>query len=245
MKKIISAAIIAASFSTASFAEEIQGFLEKGPTYSAIFEFSPESGDLIGYAFKNKTNTGKTILQNCLSDMLCRLGKSSSRPLDNTTGLKFESRPSGWYEITKASDVYMESTISEDDYEESLKTRYGVVSVDEEENFLLFNGKRIKPEIQGNASLSIAANYEIGKTDILLLRNIGGTACPALFQFVYISPNGIRSSPEFGTCSDIIYPKFDPKIGITISMADFEPIRKVIYRLTLDGSITEDGKPVR
>ena len=255
MKKIFAIAFIATSFAVTSAAEVTEGVLEKGPTHSALFTVSPESGDLVGYAFKNQSAAGKTILQNCLPGMLCKLGQSSSRPLDDTTGLKFDDQPSGWYEITKARDVGMETVVF--GYEKSLKTRYGVVSVREEDQFLLFRGKPVKPAIEGNSSLSIVANYEMGQTDVLLLQNTGGTACPALFRVVYINPTGLRASPEFGTCSDIIYPRFDPKTGVTVSMIGFQgpfesaaaqrkaAMSKTVYRWTPDGRVTENGKAVR
>ena len=255
MKKLFAIASIAVSFAATSAAEVTEGVLEKGPTHSALFTISPESGDLVGYAFKNQSTVGKTILQSCLPGMLCKLGESSTRPLDDATGLKFDDQPSGWYEITKARDVGMEAAVF--GYEKSLKTRYGVVSVREEDNFLLFQGKPVKPAIEGNSSLSIVANYEIGKIDVLLLQNAGGTACPALFHFVHVGPTGLRVSPEFGTCSDIIYPSFDPKTGVTVSMIGFQgpsqpvtaqrkaAMSKTVYRWTTDGRVTENGKSVR
>ena len=255
MKKLFAIASVAISFAATSAAEVVEGVLEKGPNHSALFVVSPESGDLVGYAFKNQSTVGKTILQSCLPGMLCKLGASSSRPLDYATGLKFQDQPSGWYEITKARDVGMEPAVF--GYEKSLKTRYGVVSVREEDNFLLFRGKPVKPTIEGNSSLSIVADYEVGPIDVLLVQNTGGTACPALFHFVYVGPTGLRVSPEFGTCSDIIYPSFDPKTGVTVSMIGFQgpfqsdaekrkaAMTKTVFRWTPDGRVTENGKLVR
>lgn len=133
-----------------------------------------------------------------------------------------------------------------------------MVSVREEDNTLLLKGKPIKPAIEGNSGLDIVANYELGAIDVLLLQSSGGTACPALFRFVNISPGGVlRVSPEFGTCSDIIYPTFDSKVGVTVAMVGFrgpfEPIAdrkkaamtKAVYRWNVQGPLSENGKPVR
>lgn len=255
MKKIFATAFITTWFAATSTAGTIEGVLNKGPSHSALFSVSLESGDLIGYAFKNKSPAGKAILQSCLPGMLCKLGESSTRLLNDTTSLKFDDQPSGWYEITKARDVGMETAVF--GYEKSLKTRYGVATVREDDQVFLFRGKPVKPAIEGNSGLSIVANYEMGQTDILLLQNTGGTACPAQFQIVYISPSGLRASPEFGTCSDIIYPSFDPKVGVSISILDFqgpnEPamaqrkttMTKTIYKWTPDGQVTQNGKSMR
>ena len=255
MKKLFCTALITTWFAAASTAGTIEGVLEKGPSHSALLSVSPESGDLIGYAFKNQSPVGKAIFQSCLPGMLCRLGDSSTRLLNDAASLKFDDQPSGWYEITKARDVGMKTVVF--GYEKSLKTRYGVATVREDDQVFLFRGQPVKPTIEGNSGLSIVANYEMGQTDILLLQNTGGTACPALFHIVHVSPSGLRTSPEFGTCSDIIYPSFNPNAGVSISILDFqgpnEPplaqrkatVTKIIYKWTPDGQITKNGKPMR
>jgi hypothetical protein len=46
--KKTSAILLAACAWTFAAAETVEGVLEKGATYSALFSASPESGDLIG-----------------------------------------------------------------------------------------------------------------------------------------------------------------------------------------------------
>ncbi len=254
MKKKILTGLLACFSWTYAAAEAVDGVLEKGKTYSSLFTVSPESGDLIGFAFKNQSRAGKIILENCLPGMLCKIEKAGLRDLEDEEKMDFKDSPSGWYEIASAKGVYMESAVYE--YQKTVKTRYGTISVREDDNILLYKGKPVSPEIQGNSSLSIVASYEIGKSDILLLQDNGGTACPALFRFVTISPKGLSSTPEFGTCSDIIYPTFDEKTGVTVAMpgflGSFEPtvqqkkaaMTKNIYRFRLDGALLENGKPV-
>ena len=61
---------------------------------------------------------------------------------------------------------------------------------------------------------------EIGMPDVLLLQNNGGSACPARYRFITVSASGIAASPEFGTCSDLIYPTGDAR-GVTVAMPAF------------------------
>lgn len=245
-----------AGFATLSHAQTqgIEGVLELGPTYSALFTTSGESGDLVGYAFKTQSPAGRTILQKCAPGLFCKVPKGSARLMNNTSALKFKDSPSGWYEITAARDAGMETVTLGD--ENAVKTRFGVISVRAEDNLLLFKGKPINPAIEGNNSLSIVANYEMGKQDVVLVQNNGGSACPALFQFLTITASGIRVSPEFGTCSDIIYPTVDDKGGVNVAMPDFsgpfEPTPKQtqvrlstkVFRY-LGGQLFENGKVVK
>lgn len=58
--------------------------------------------------------------------------------------------------------------------------------------------------VQGNAALHIVAHFELEQgQDIVLLQDTGGTACPALYRFATLTPQGIAVTPEFGTCSDL------------------------------------------
>ena len=255
MKKTIPAALVAICLASTAAAGVTEGVLKKGPIYSALFSASPESGDLIGFAFKNQSAVGKAILQNCLPGMLCKIEKSATRPMNDTSALQFADQPAGWMEITIARDAGMAPVVF--GYEKMLKTRQGMVSVREEDNALLFRSKPVEPAIEGNSGLSIVANYEIGQNDVLLLQSTGGTGCPALFRFVNVGPGGLRTSPEFGTCSDIIYPTFDPKTGVTVAMVGFrgpfEPaaeqrkaaMTKTVYRWSIQGQLVENHKPVR
>jgi len=229
----------------------IEGVLEVGPTYSALFTTGGESGDLVGYAFKTQSAAGRIILQKCAPGLFCKVPKGSAKLMNDTSALKFKDSPSGWYEITAARDAGMEAVTF--GYEKSVKTRFGVISVRPDDNLLLFKGKPIAPSIEGNNGLSIVANYEMGKQDVVLVQNDGGSACAALFRFLTITGSGIRVSPEFGTCSDIIYPTLDDKGGVNIAMPDFsgpfEPAAKQpparlstkVFRY-LGGQLFENGK---
>ena len=242
MKKTSAIFLLAACAWTFAAAETVEGVLEKSAPYSALFSASPESGDLIGYPFKNQSAVGKAILSNCLPGMLCKIGNGATRNMDGTAALKFADSPSGWLEITQAQDVGMETVVF--GYEKKVKTRFGVVSVREDDNLLLFKGKPVAPAIEGNSSLSIVAHYEMGQSDVLLLQNTGGTACPALFRFITVSAAGLRTTPEFGTCSDIIYPSSDSKGSITVSMIGVKAMTKTIFQYS-NGQVMQGGKAVK
>ena len=253
--KTTAAAIFFAAFCacTSVSAEAIEGVLEKGTVYSALFAASPESGDLIGFAVKNQSRAGKTILAACLPGMVCKVEKAATRDMDSAAAPNFAGTPSGWFEITTAKDVGMVSAIST--YDKSIKTRYGVLSVRDEGQLLMFKGKPVMPAVEGNSGLGIVAQYEQDKTDLVLIQNTGGTACPALFRFITVSAVGVRMTPEFGTCSDVIYPTINSE-SATITMNEFRGpfesevekqktyMTKTVFRFA-NGRVTENGKPLK
>lgn len=213
------------SVHTHAAAESIDGVLEQSGAYSALFTASPESGDLIGYPFKNNSPVGKTILANCLPGLVCKIGKATTREMQDPSALKFNDQPMGWMEITRAANVNMVSGIGS--YEKSFKTRYGALTINDDTRTLQFKGKPVLPNVEGNNSLSIIATYELGKNDVVLLQSNGGTACPAQYIFITISTAGVRATPEFGTCSDIIHVTSDLKNSVKVVMigttGPFEP----------------------
>lgn len=93
VKKTIALLLTAGTCCLVAAAETVQGVLEKSAPYSALFSVSSESGDLIGYPFKNQSPVGKAILGNCLPGMLCTIGKAATRNMDNTEALKFADQP--------------------------------------------------------------------------------------------------------------------------------------------------------
>lgn len=122
----------------------------------------------------------------------------------------------GWMEINRAAIVNMVSGIGS--YEKSFKTRYGVLTINDDTRTLQFKGKPVLPTDEHNNSLSIVATYELGKNDVVLLQNNGGTACPAQYIFITISTAGVRATPELGTCSDTIRVTSDLKSSVTVVM---------------------------
>ena len=217
--KLVACGALYLSGVTFAQAESIEGVLEQSGGYSALFAASPESGDLIGYPFKNDTPIGKAILANCIPGLICKIGKATTREMRNTAALKFKDLPAGWLEITRAANVGMVSAINQ--YEKSVKTRFGTLAIDPNNPRLLFNGKPVLPDVEGNSSLSIVASYELGNADVVLVENTGGTGCPAMYRFITLTKTSMRATSEFGTCSDIIRVTSDLKSAVTVVMAGF------------------------
>jgi len=90
--------------------------------------------------------------------------------------------------------------------------------------------------VQGNNALRVVAHVEQeGRQDIALLENTGGSACPALYRFATLTPQGISVTPEFGTCSAIAAVTFDktqdgtpmPQVTMTGFLGPFEPAQEI------------------
>ena len=235
---------------TLATAESIEGVLERSGNYSALFTASPESGDLVGYPFKNNSPVGEIVLANCLQGLVCKVGKASTREMKDPSALKFNDQPMGWMEITRATGAQMVSAIGQ--YEKSIKTRYGTLAVGANNVSLQFNGKPVLPGVEGNNSLSIVDNYELGNTDVVLVQNTGGTACAAMYRFITLTKINLRAMPEFGTCSDIIRVTSDLKSAVTVVMVSSSgtfalpaesskaKFTKTVFRYS-NGQITRNG----
>ena len=133
-------------------------------------------------------------------------------------------------------------------------TRFGALTVNDDK-VLLFKGQPLNPTIEGNSGLDLGEPYQIGDTDVVLVTDEGGTACPSLYYFVTVSKSGAKASQLFGSCSDLTTVK---RTGDSISVSmpgfagPFEPARDkrkavlekhvYIYRA---GVVTENGKPVK
>ncbi|THT95312.1 hypothetical protein E9531_17265 [Lampropedia puyangensis] len=58
--------------------------------------------------------------------------------------------------------------------------------------------------VQGNARLRIVQHFENERDDWVLVMNTGDQACPAMFRLVTLNGNGATSTPEFGSCSELV-----------------------------------------
>jgi hypothetical protein len=138
--------------------------------------------------------------------------------------------------------------------QDELSTRHGKLSTSTD-NVLLFNGKPVKPEVQGNNSLSFVEKFQLGNTDVVLVQDNGGSACPAQYHFVTVAASGIRVSPSFGSCSDLaeVSRKGDQ---ILVSMPGFvgpfeskaaqaKAARRKHVFVYANGVVTENGKPIK
>ena len=133
-------------------------------------------------------------------------------------------------------------------------TRFGALTISDAGK-LLFKGNPFDPAFKPEDSLSLSEPYQIGATDVVLVTEDGGRACPALYYFVTITKSGAKVTTSFGTCSDLIKIKRNGD-SISISMpgyqGPFESKRAqlraarerhlFIYRA---GVLTEKGKPIK
>ena len=137
---------------------------------------------------------------------------------------------------------------------QEVSTRFGVLSVNDDK-MLLFKGQPLRPAIEGNNRLDLGAPMSIGTTDVVLITNTGGTACPAQFYFVSLSRSGAKATPAFGTCSDLSSVKRRGN-SILVTMPGFRgPFESESAQLRAArqrhvfifraGVVTENGKPVK
>ena len=136
----------------------------------------------------------------------------------------------------------------------STTTRFGALTVSDA-GVLLFKGAPVEPKIEANNSLDLSEPYQVGTSDVVLVTDNGGTACPALYYFVTVTKSGAKVTPSFGTCSDLIKVKrTDDSISVSMpgyqgpsesKRAQLRAARErhvFIYHASV---VTENGKPVK
>lgn len=123
-------------------------------------------------------------------------------------------------------------------------TRPGEESPDIHGGELSLDGRVFHPRVQGNDFLLIERTWQSGALDFVLLQNVGGTACPAVFSIVILGP-GIRSAtPFFGTCSDIVINATQYGDSVTaVVIHDYLDDGVTTYILH-QGRVTENGVPL-
>jgi len=136
----------------------------------------------------------------------------------------------------------------------TITTRFGALTVSDA-GVLLFKGTPVQPTIEANNSLDLSQPYQIGVSDVVLVTDSGGTACPALYYFVTVTKSGAQVTPSFGTCSDLIKIKRTDE-SISVSMPGYQgpsESKRAQLRAARErhifiyhaGVITENGKPVK
>ena len=241
---------------------EIAGVLDRRGEQGAVFEVSPETGDLVAYVFDPKGPLGQRLLSECVRDMPCLVEGVRARPLDGQapatkvlTELGFSVSPSAWLGMIDAGPARVESALEAP--EAQVKTRFGEVVVQEGDSSVLVNGQTVLPAQE--EPVSIVRNAPVGAEDVLLLQSGSGTACPALFQVLVVSAQGVQVSPKFGSCSDLVFAVVEEKRNqaprLSIRMLGFagpfepeEEQRKAALKMVefvyQQGALTRDGKPV-
>jgi hypothetical protein len=138
--------------------------------------------------------------------------------------------------------------------QDAQRTRYGTLRVNAD-HILLFNGRPVRPRVEGNSSLEVKTVYHFRGYDLALVEDIGGSGCPALYHVVRLSPRGAIATGEFGTCSDLIRVT-RTAAGLRMTMPGFmgptmpasvrdRAARRTHVFLYANGRVTENGRPVR
>jgi hypothetical protein len=99
-----------------------------------------------------------------------------------------------------AALMIVSSAFAQNSGEAESQTRFGTLEIDQ--GMLVFKGQRLEPPIRVNSGMDLGEPFHIGATDVVLVTNYGGTACPAEYYFVTVSKSGARGTAAFGTCSD-------------------------------------------
>lgn len=241
---------------------EIAGVLDRRGEQGAVFEVSPDTGDLVAYVFDPKSPLGQRLLSQCVQNMPCFVEGVRARPLDGQapatkalTELGFSASPSAWLGMIDAGPARVESALEAP--EARVKTRFGEVVVQKGDSAVLVNGQIVLPAQE--EPVSIVRNAPVGAEDVLLLQSGSGTACPALFQVLAVSAQGVQVSPKFGSCSDLVFAVVEEKRNqaprLSIRMlgfaGPFEPedeqrkaAQKMVEFVYQQGLLTLDGKPV-
>ncbi len=128
------------------------------------------------------------------------------------------------------------------------QTRFGLA--DGSSNVLKINGRLTTPEIDGNSGMFVEKITEAGDADYLLVTNIGGTACPALFSIVKVAKASATPIAYFGNCNDEPKRMVVPGKSITLAFPAYRPLRfkgtpatTYVYTLATN-ELKQDGKPV-
>lgn len=241
---------------------EIGGVLDRRGEQGAVFEVSPETGDIVAFVFDPKSALGQRLLSQCVQNMPCLVEGVRARPLDSQapatkvlSELGFSVSPSAWLGMIDAGDARVESALEEPEMQ--VKTRFGVVAVQEKDSSVVLNGQTVLPAQE--ESVSIVRQAPVGGEDVLLLQSGSGSACPALFQVLAVSAQGVQVSPKFGSCSDRVFALVEerrnqaPRLSIRMLgfAGPFEPeeeqrkaAQKLVEFVYQQGALTLDGKPV-
>jgi hypothetical protein len=137
---------------------------------------------------------------------------------------------------------------------QDVSMRFGALTVNGEKE-LLYKGRSLRPQIVGNNSLDLGEPISIGATDVVLVTDNGGTACPYMFYFVTISSSGAKATRPFGTCGEFVSMKHTGN-SISLTMQGFqgpfepeaEQVKAARQRhvfLYRGGVVTENGRPIK
>ncbi|ABR91936.1 Hypothetical protein mma_0988 [Janthinobacterium sp. Marseille] len=171
------------------------------------------------------------------------VGRKPPSPRDQiVAGLDLSIPQTPVENVVPTEHVHDETTLANVDKEgvDLLETRYGHLTTNQHTQLIL-NGRLAKPVIQANSSLSIKESFLIGEDQFVLIENLGGSACPALFNFVSIKASGAQSYPTFGTCSDIYEAERSGDSIVVTMQGENNQAHRYVFA---NGVLTDNGKQV-
>lgn len=125
----------------------------------------------------------------------------------------------------------------------SIKTRFGTLTTDS--NFQVqYNGKKLSPAVDIVSSAYILSTYKLKNSDVILVSQADGNACPGQYAFIVVTADGAHATPPFGTCYDDDIKPTRSGESISFSMKKLEGKGSVQYKYER-GTVFENGKPVR
>ncbi|WP_219909907.1 hypothetical protein [Trinickia symbiotica] len=178
---------------------------------------------------------------------------ASSTPVASNRGTSSERGDADAQEADEsgtAIGTVMNADVSPDG---SMATPFGKLTVSDD-RVLMLDGKPVTPRVEGNNSLSFVAQVALKNRRAVLVRDDGGTACPAAYRWVIVSDGGYTVSRGFGSCSDLA--KVSTAAGALVltmpgfagpleSAAEQQRAAKKRVKYVYDGkTLMQDGKPV-
>lgn len=128
------------------------------------------------------------------------------------------------------------------------QTRFGLA--DGSANVLKVNGHLTTPEIDGNGGMFVEKITETADTDYLLLTDVGGSACPALYSIVKVTGTTATPMAWFGNCDDEPKRTIVPGKSVTLAFPAYRPLRfkgtsaaTYVYDIST-GVLKKDGNAV-
>lgn len=125
----------------------------------------------------------------------------------------------------------------------TIPTRFGSLTTNADA-LLLFKSKVINPELAVLSNAYVLSTYKLDGTDVVLISQAAGTACPGQYVFVTVSKDGAKATPTFGTCyDDEVKPTvIDQSIAFSMKKMGGKGSSRYIYER---GVVFENGKPVK
>jgi hypothetical protein len=128
-------------------------------------------------------------------------------------------------------------------FSDELMTRYGKLSIDEENAVIYLNEKPVEPAIDSISSFAFEKKFQIGWSDVVLLNIGGGSGCAAKYMFLIVTSAKFAHTNEFGNCSDLpIVKQQRNKIIVKMLKPKGSGYEKYIYS---DGVVTQNGKLIK